>query len=256
MADISPETIKKVFAKYGGFCAICGCQCSSQIHHVVQISEDPSLIDDLDNLVLLCSTHHDVHHRKKLFTSNDFQEFSQEKHINKEKKIAGYLTMPVNRVPLILGTLTIEDCRDVLVVDNKALISLYYLKLNSKIEDKRLFVICRLYNEKEDFVGMFLGDHFVSFGGTSQGFKCKTEYGKYLIFEKDDEQLLKIGMFESFITLEGSFSYKGKKISIDPNGLSVDKKFFVETCKLKGDIAFSINSDSKGIFNLNFVKNC
>lgn len=47
-------------------CALCGKK-GTQIHHIIYKSEDRSKIDDLDNLILLCSYCHKKVHENKSY---------------------------------------------------------------------------------------------------------------------------------------------------------------------------------------------
>ena len=47
---------------YGGKCAVCGSTDNVQVHHIIPLSVLPELKLDDNNLVLLCSTCHELAH--------------------------------------------------------------------------------------------------------------------------------------------------------------------------------------------------
>ena len=62
--DISITNRDKVKQIFHYQCALCGKK-GTQIHHIVYKSEDRSKIDDIDNLILLCTECHQRVHSNK-----------------------------------------------------------------------------------------------------------------------------------------------------------------------------------------------
>lgn len=62
--DITPNTRKKIKEMYNGRCALCG-RLGNHIHHIRYRQEAPEMVDDVDNLILLCIGCHEEVHKNK-----------------------------------------------------------------------------------------------------------------------------------------------------------------------------------------------
>lgn len=63
--DISKENREYIKKLFKGKCGLCGGQ-GQHMHHITYKSEDRNLIDDPDNLILLClECHQKIHGNKK-----------------------------------------------------------------------------------------------------------------------------------------------------------------------------------------------
>lgn len=65
---VSHETYMKVYNRDNGVCQMCGTRENIHCHHIKYRSERKDLIDEPNNLILLCATHHRlVHSNKRLY---------------------------------------------------------------------------------------------------------------------------------------------------------------------------------------------
>jgi hypothetical protein len=64
---ISKQTYEKVFERDKGCCRLTDENCNGELnaHHIIYRSEDKSKIDDVDNIIMLCNSHHRLVHSNK-----------------------------------------------------------------------------------------------------------------------------------------------------------------------------------------------
>jgi 5-methylcytosine-specific restriction endonuclease McrA len=65
----------------GGRCENCGYSHGVELHHIIPVSVDPTLIDNLKNLVLLCEKCHDSLHSKNKVRNQAYFDMSFEDRI-------------------------------------------------------------------------------------------------------------------------------------------------------------------------------
>ncbi len=117
----------EVYRRWKGKCAFCGVSGTIEQHHIVPKSKDPSLIDDPDNLVLLCSNHHTLTRKvnpdgKSVISFREIQNVANSKYVS-SNKFGVYFDVPQNK-RVILGGNSCIDYPYILVVNNKPLVEL------------------------------------------------------------------------------------------------------------------------------------
>lgn len=65
---VKNDIYNKVLERDKGHCRLCGTSQALQLHHIIYRSEDKSLINNIDNCIMLCvNCHQKVHANKKIW---------------------------------------------------------------------------------------------------------------------------------------------------------------------------------------------
>lgn len=238
----SNNTMQKVYERWKGKCAFCGVYGTIEQHHVVAKSEDPSLIDNPDNLVLLCTNHHTLTLKKNPdgFPAISFKEINdviRSKYVN-SNKLGVYFDVPQN-YRVVLGGNTCQNYPYILVVNKKPLIELWAKQPVHYVDELGLFVTMRFFDEKNNFLGGMFDNHWASVA--DEKWEISFSQDVIEVRNKENDLFIKFEKRES-LYITGVFYFDGIRIEARNNELTLPRgnKFISNT--LDG-CAFSVFGD-------------
>jgi len=202
----------KVYKKWKGKCAFCGVFGTIDQHHIVPKSKDPSLIDDPDNLVLLCSNHHGLTRKvnpngKPVISFREIQDVTDSKYANSDK-LETYFDVPQNNRVVLGGNFCI-NYPYILVVNKKPLIELWSKKPVHYVKKLGIFVTMRFFDEENNFLGGMFDNHWAYVAG--EDWEIDVKPSQIEIKHKDKNIFVKIEKKES-LYIAGVFYFDGIRI--------------------------------------------
>jgi hypothetical protein len=124
----SIKTKKEVWKRWKGLCAFCGIDLITEEHHIVPIKNDNSLVNDPNNLILLCSNHHRLTKKTKpnkvpSISFTDIKDLKKSRYALANKE-GFYFKIPQN-FEIHLGSNMFFECPYIIIVNNKPLIEMW-----------------------------------------------------------------------------------------------------------------------------------
>lgn len=161
----SLKTREQVYQRWKGKCAFCGVDLTIEQHHVIAIKDDPSLIDDPDNLIILCSNHHTLTQKLKpdgrpCISFVDIDDLKKSKYVTANKS-GFYFVVPQN-FQVSLGSNLCTGCPYILVVNNKPLVEMWPQKTTHYSDKIRVYLYMRFFDEENNFIGGMFANHWAS----------------------------------------------------------------------------------------------
>ncbi len=134
-------------------------------HHIIAKSDAPELIDDPDNLILLCANHHDLTLKKKpnkrpAIALEDILDL-QKSGFAKAEKRGFYFSIPQN-FAVNLGNNLCIACPYVLIVNNKPLIEIWPQMPAAYVQEPKFYLYMRFFDSENNFVGGMFANHWAS----------------------------------------------------------------------------------------------
>lgn len=245
MDKMSKDTMLKVYERWKGKCAFCGVSGTIEQHHIVPKSEDPLLIDDPDNLVLLCSNHHTLTQKinpngKSVISFREIQDVTNSKYVN-SNKLGVYFDVPQNS-RVVLGSNTCMNYPYILVVHNKPLIEVWSKKPIHYAEELGFFVTMRFFDEENNFLGGMFDNHWAYVAG--EDWDINVTPSQIEIKHKKKNLFVKIEKKES-LYIAGVFYFDGIRIEARGNEITLPGGGKLISNTLDG-CAFSIFGDKHG----------
>lgn len=216
---ISRDTALKVYKRWNGKCAFCGVYGTIEQHHIVPKRDDPSLIDDPDNLILLCASHHALTLKKKptglpVISFHEIGDLISSKYAN-SNKLGVYFDVPQNN-RVILGSNSCMNYPYILVVNRKPLIELWAKKPVHYAKELGIFVTMRFFDEENNFLGGMFDNHWAYVAG--EDWDINVTPNQIEIKHKKKNLFVKIEKKES-LYITGVFYFDGIRIEAKDNEL-------------------------------------
>lgn len=240
-----PKTRKLVYDNWGGKCAFCGAQLTVEDHHIIAVKDDPSLIDDPNNLVLLCSNHHSLTRKKNFDGSfalsiNDIRDLKASKYCHSDKFGGFYFDMPASKFAVKLANGICYACPQILLVNGKPLIE---LKPTSPVwyeKEERYYLYARFFDRQNNFIGGMFANNWASVSGKEWKISITdTEISVENLAESININFKKTS---EGIAITGVLYYDEVKIEATSNYLKIGQLvlhlYSVSHC----NVAFAINS--------------
>lgn len=123
------------------------------------------MIDDPDNLILLCANHHGLTLKKKQdkrpsIAIEDIDNL-QKSGFAKADKQRFYFSVPQNFI-VSLGSNVCKGCPYVLIVNGKPLIEIWPQRPAFYIEEPKFYLYMRFFDEENNFIGGMFANHWAS----------------------------------------------------------------------------------------------
>jgi len=250
----SPATMKKVYDRWKGRCAFCSIQGTIEQHHIVAKNEDPSLIDDPDNLVLLCANHHTLTLKKNpngkaVISFIEIQDIANSKYVNSGKQ-GFYFDIPQNH-KVILGSNICINYPYILVVNKKPLIELWAKKPVHYTATSGFFLTLRFFDESNNFLGGMFDNHWAYI--FNEDWEINLNPNEIDIKHTSKDFFIKIEKKDS-LYITGTFYFDGIRIEARENEMVIpgNNKLIGNTLEC---CAFSIFGDkNQSSFGIGGVK--
>lgn len=241
----SLKTKRFVYNQWKEKCAFCGEASSVDIHHIIPIKDDPNLIDNPDNLILLCPNHHRLTQKTKdtddpVISFKDIEELKKSKYAKSEKH-GFYFDIP-QRYEVSLGSNKCICTRYILIVNDRPIIELWPQKPAYYSNNIRYFLIMRFFDEQDNFIGGMFANYWASV--RNHEWKIINDADKleakhlvsniFIRFEKKD-----------CLVITGIFYSHGLKIVAKEDYLILPGNNLFRNCvSLNNEIAFFVKGDS------------
>lgn len=204
--------MRVAYDRWKGKCAFCGVSGTIEQHHVVPKSGDLLLIDEPDNLVLLCSNHHTLTQKvnpdgKLVISFREIQDVANSKYVNSDK-LGVYFDIPQNS-RVVLGSNSCINYPYILVVNDKPLIELWSKKPVHYAEELGFFVTMRFFDEENNFLGGMFDNHWAYVAG--EDWDINVTPNQIEIKHKNKSLFVKIEKKES-LYVTGVFYFDGIRI--------------------------------------------
>lgn len=247
----SLKTRRKVYHRWRGKCAFCGKGFPVEEHHIVAKSDDPSLIDDPNNLILLCRDHHGLTLKKKpdgtpSLSFIDIQDLEKSK-FAKANKRGFYFPFPQN-FHVYLGNNYCCLCPYILIVNGKPLIELWPQKPVAYADKTSYYLYMRFFDEENNFVGGMFANHWASVVDEQWKFDYNNSGYDYEMLEVRHRKKpinVKFERYSESLYITGRFYFDSIEILANHNALfltgSVWTGNFIRGC----EVAFMINGNSE-----------
>jgi hypothetical protein len=213
----SLETRKKVYAKWDGKCAFCGVSGTIEEHHIVALSENLSLSDDPDNLILLCSHHHTLTRKKNddgtfAISSIDITDLKNSKYNHAAKR--GFSFEMPEKFAVIFGKTRCFACPILLEINGKPLIEIksQYPVWYTRKQNYYLFV--RFFDDQNNFVGGMFANYWAAVA--NEEWEIETTNNKILVKNVRKPIFIQFLRQENTISITGQLWYDRVKIEVTP----------------------------------------
>ena len=215
--EISEETRQKLFRRWDGRCAFCGMGLTVEDHHIVARKDDPSLIDDLDNLILLCGNHHSLTRKKKpdgsfSLTISDIEDLQKSKYCYAEKMGGFYFNIP-QKFAVKLGSNICYACPHVLVIDDKPIIEIWPQSSVWYEKTQNYYLYARFFDEENNFIGGMFANSWASVDNDDWEINLTTE--EVLIKNRSKPLFIKFSKTKNAIMITGQLFYNKIGLQID-----------------------------------------
>lgn len=242
---ISIKTKKEVYIRWKGKCAFCGIDLPVEEHHMVAIKDDPSLIDDPDNLILVCANHHELTLKKKpngipAISFEDVQDLVKSG-VAKAQKRGFYFTVPQN-FSVNLGNNVCRRCPYVLIINGKPLIEMWPQRAVTYVDEIRYYLYMRFFDESNNFIGGMFANHWASV--VNENWKLEILENEITASHAKRQIFIRF-VRNSDIHITGKFYFDGIEVIANHNSLilpvrNVFKNNHIENC----EVAFLIEGDN------------
>lgn len=251
----SLETRKEVYNRWRGKCAFCGRDLVVDEHHIVAKSNNPSLIDDPDNLILLCSIHHALTLKKKpdgvpSLSFNDIQYLEKSKFAKADKR-GFHFPFPQN-FWTFLGNNFCCQCPYILIVNGKPLIEIWPQKPTYYTNKINYYLYMRFFDKENNFVGGMFANQWASVVNEEWTFDYNNTGDEYEMIEakhKSKSINIKFERYSDYLYITGQFYFDGIRIisthdgmMLPGNNLFSGNKVY---CRDRKNVAFKINGNNK-----------
>lgn len=238
----SLTTKLKVYERWKGKCAFCGVSGTIEQHHIIPKSEATLLINDFDNLVLLCNNHHALTRKvnpngKSVISFREIQDVANSKYVDSDK-FGVYFDVPQND-RVVLGSNFCISYSYILVVNKKPLIELWKKPPAHYVKELRFFVTMRFFDEDNNFLGGMFDNHWAYVVGENWDLSITAD--KIEITHKTRSLFVKIEKKES-LHITGVFYFDGIRIEAKDNALILPGDNRMMNNTLEG-CAFSVFGD-------------
>ncbi|MFC1686609.1 HNH endonuclease [Patescibacteria group bacterium] len=240
--NTSDKTKKIVYKRWNGKCALCGVSLPVEAHHIISKKDDPSLIDDPDNLVLVCRNHHALFHKRKpngerFISFTDVEDLSCPRS-GTNTKTGFYFDTP-DFFKIVLGDNTFEKCSRILTVQNRPLIEIWPCKPVQYSDKKRYYIFIRFFDRNDKLVGAMFANHWIQV--LNEDWNLDFSPGiKIEAYHKNKGIFIKIERKDNLIVITGRLYFKGNEIEINDSGL------FLSNSKIIGSdfsgVGLSVNN--------------
>jgi hypothetical protein len=212
----SKKTKKEVWNRWKGKCAFCGIDIPVEQHHIIAKEEDPSLADDPNNLILLCSNHHSLTLKKKpdgspVLSIQDIEDLKRSKFVN-TKKTGFYFEVP-QKFEVNLGSNICSNCPCILEVNEKPLIEILPQSPAYYVNEPRIYLYMRFFDEENNFIGGMFANHWVSTAGENWNIQISTRV--ISISNKNKNLHVKFEVKNDTVHITGVFYFDGIKIIVE-----------------------------------------
>lgn len=254
----SLETKKQVYQRWKGKCAFCGIDLTVEQHHIITIKDDPSLIDDPDNLIILCSNHHTLTQKlkpdgKPCISFVDIDDLKKSKYATANKS-GFYFDVPQN-FQVSLGNNLCKGCPYILVVNNKPLVEMWPQKTTYYSNEIRFYLYMRFFDEENNFIGGMFANHWASVVNEDWDLKIERD----VIEAKHKTKLVFVKFNKSSVlSVTGTFYFNEIKIEAKENELilPINNRFMgnsINGCEVAFNVSGNKDRASFGICGrLNF----
>jgi len=255
------ETKREVYKRWKGKCAFCGIDLTIEQHHIVAKNNDPSLIDDPDNLILLCSNHHTLTQKlkpdgKPCISFVDIEDLKNSKYATADKS-GFYFDVPQN-FQVSLGNNLCRGCPYILVVNNRPLVEMWPQKTTHYSDEIRFYLYMRFFDEENNFIGGMFANHWASVVNEDWDLNI----GKNVIEAKHKTKPVFVKFNKTAgLSITGTFYFNEIKIEAKENELilPINNKFIdnnINNCEVAFNISGNKTGASLGICGrLNFKEN-
>ncbi len=219
--DPSQTTMLKVYKRWKGKCAFCGVGGTIEEHHIVPKSEDYLLIDDPENLILLCANHHALTLKKKpnglpVISFQEINDVVNSRYVN-SRKLGVYFDAPKNG-RVILGSNSCMGYPYILVVNKKPLIELWIKKPVYYTDGLGWFLTMRFFDEENNFLAGVFDNHWASVIGEDWAINITEEIIE--MKHKNEGLFIRLEKKEN-LYITGTFYFDGIQIEAKENELTL-----------------------------------
>ena len=257
----SLETKQKVYQRWKGKCAFCGIDLTIEQHHIIVIKDDPSLIDDPDNLIILCSNHHTLTQKlkpngKPCISFVNIDDLKNSKYATADKN-GFYFDIP-QYFQISLGNNLCTGCPYILVVNNKPLVEMWPQKTTHYSNEIRFYLYMRFFDEENNFIGGMFANHWASV--VNEEWELKIMENTIEAKHKTRPIFVKFNK-TSVLSITGTFYFDGIKIEAKKNELilPVNNKIIngsIQNCEVAFNVSGNKTRANLGICgSLNFKEN-
>ena len=247
--EISVKTRKEVYERWRGKCAFCGIDLPLEDHHIISIKDDPSLINDPNNSILVCENHHGLTLSKKpngtpAISFKEIQDLEKSAFAKLEKR-GFYFSIPQN-FSVSLGGNICSMCPYVLVVNGKPLIEIWAQKPASYVDEMKIFLYMRFFDENNNFIGGMFANHWASV--VNEEWKLNILENEIRTWHIQKPIFVNFKRDKNIVTITGQFYFDGIKILVTDKELILPRENRFVGCSVTGcEVAFNINGNSESV---------
>jgi len=204
------------------------------------------LIDEPDNLILLCLNHHGLTLKKKPNESpaiaiEDIDDLQKSSFAKAEKK-GFYFSIPQN-FSVSLGNNLCIGCPYVLIVNDKPLIEIWPQKSTFYVKEPKFYLYMRFFDDENNFIGGMFANHWASVANEEWKLdilenEITARHIKRPIFVKFERN-------KNFVYITGQFYFDGIEINAKYNMLLLMKNSFSGCMANNCEVGFIVKGNSK-----------
>lgn len=217
-------------------------------HHIIAKSDAPELIDDPDNLILLCANHHGLTRKKKpnklpSIALQDILDLEKSGFAKAEKR-GFYFSIPQSFAVSLGNNLCIR-CPYVLIVNNKPLIEIWPQMSASFIPETKFYLYMRFFDSENNFIGGMFANHWASV--------VNEEWKLDIMENKITARHVKRPIFVNFerdkdlVRITGRFYFDGIEINAKSDSLLLMKNVFTGNIAENCEVAFIVKGNRESI---------
>lgn len=215
-------------------------------HHIIAKNNSPELIDDPDNLILLCANHHGLTLKKKpddhpAIAIEDIDDL-QKSGFAKAEKRGFYFSIPQS-FSVSLGNNLCIGCPYVLIVNDRPLIEIWPQRPAFYVEEPKFYLYMRFFDEENNFIGGMFANHWAS---------VVNEEWKLDILENEiTARHIKRPIFVKFerdrnlVRITGQFYFDGIEINAKYDRLLLMKNKYSGNMARNCEVAFIVKGNRK-----------
>ncbi len=202
------------------------------------------MIDDPDNLILLCANHHALTLKKKpnkrpAIALEDIDDLQKSGFANAEKR-GFYFSIPQS-FSVSLGNNLCIGCPYVLIVNDKPLIEIWSQSPASYVKEQKFYLYMRFFDNQNNFIGGMLANHWASV--VNEEWKLDILENEITARNVKRPIFVKFERNKNLVRITGLFYFDGIKINANSNNLQLIGARFTGCMASNCEVAFIINGN-------------
>jgi len=207
-------------------------------------NDSPELIDDPDNLILLCANHHGLTLKKKpnklpAIALEDILDLKKSGFARAEKR-GFYFSIPQN-FSVSLGNNLCTGCPYVLIVNDKPLIEIWPQMPAFFVQEPKFYLYMRFFDDENNFIGGMFANHWASV--VNEEWKLDILENEITARHAKRPIFVKFERDEYLVRITGRFYFDGIEINAKYDSLLLMKNVFSGCMARNCEVAFIVKGN-------------